>query len=89
MFNVLNVFNPYTKFVLTREGDVESLVRNGKVRQEADLCCVVSKKSCAERWGQRGAREPPKGLREAAVLCHQQMVVRALQVEGVEGELDT
>lgn len=78
-----------TTFLLTGESDVESLVGNGKVRQKADLCRVVSEQARAE-WGrQRGARQSPQGLREAAILRHQQMVVRALEVEGVEGELDT
>lgn len=73
----------------TREGDVESLVGYREVRQEADLSRVVSEQAGAQRRRQRGARQPPEGLREAAVLRHQQMIVRALQVEGVEGELDT
>lgn len=73
----------------TREGDVESLVGDGEVRQEADLSRVVPKEAGAKRRRQRGARQPPEGLREAAVLRHQQMIVRALQVERVEGELDT
>lgn len=73
----------------TREGDVESLVGDGEVRQEADLSRVVPEQAGAEGRRQRGARQPPQGLREAAVLRHQQMIVRALQVEGVEGELDT
>lgn len=72
----------------TREGDVESLVGDGEVRQEADLSRVVSKQAGAQGRRQRGARQPPEGLGEAAVLRHQQMIVRALQVEGVEGELD-
>lgn len=78
-----------TKSCLTREGDVESLIGNRKVREEADLSRVVSKKACAERRRQRRPRQSPQGLREAPVLCHQQMVMRALKVEGVEGELDT
>lgn len=78
-----------TATVPTREGDVESLVGDGEVRQEADLSRVVSKQAGAQRRRQRGACQPPEGLREAAVLRHQQMIVRALQVEGVEGELDT
>lgn len=78
-----------TKSILTRESDVESLVGHGEVREKADLRRVVSKQACAERRRQRGARQPPQGLREAAVLGHQQMVVRALKVECVEGELNT
>lgn len=78
-----------TKSILTRESDVKSLVGNGEVREKADLSRVVSKQSCTERWRQCGARQSPQRLREAAILCHQQEVVRALKVEGVEGELDT
>lgn len=78
-----------TKFILTRECDVESLVGNGEVRQKADLSRVVSKQACTERRRQGGACQSPQGLREAAILCHQQMVMRTLKVEGVEGELDT
>lgn len=74
---------------LTREGDVESLVGDRKVRQKADLSGVVPKQPSAERWRQRRARQSPQGLREASILRYQQMVVRALKVEGVKGELDT
>lgn len=78
-----------TKSILTGESDVESLVGDREVGEEADLSRVVSKQAGTERRGQRGACQPPQGLREAAVLRHQQMVMRALEVEGVEGELDT
>lgn len=74
---------------LTRERDVEALVRNGEVREEANLSRVVSKEPGAQMWRQRGARQSPQGLREAAVLRHQQVVVRALQMESVEVKLDT
>lgn len=77
-----------TQSILTREGDVESLVGNGEVGEKADLRRVVSKQARAERRRQRGARQSPQRLREAAVLRHQQMVVWALEVESVEGELD-
>lgn len=77
-----------TKSILTRESDVESLIGNREVGEEADLSRVVSKQACAERGGQRGAHQPPQGLGEAAILRHQQEVMRALQVERVEGELD-
>lgn len=73
----------------TWEGDVESLVGDGEVRQEADLSGVVSEQAGTERRRQRGSRQPPEGLGKTAVLRHQQMIVWALQVEGVEGELDT
>ncbi|KAF3833636.1 hypothetical protein F7725_024840, partial [Dissostichus mawsoni] len=75
-----------TKSILTRESDVESLVGNREVGEEADLSRVVSKQACAERGRQRGAHQPPQGLGEAAVLRHQQEVMRALQVERVEGK---
>lgn len=77
------------KSILTGESDVESFVGNREVGEKADLSRVISKQACAERRRQSGARQSPEGLREAAVLRHQQMVVRTLQVEGVEGELDT
>lgn len=77
------------KSILTRESDVEPLVGNREVRQKADLSRVVSEQACTERRRQCGARQSPQGLREAAVLRHQQMVMRALKVESVEGELDT
>lgn len=48
-----------TNFVRTREGDVETLVGNGEVREKADLSRVVPKQACAERRGQRGARQSP------------------------------
>lgn len=77
-----------TGSIPTWESDVESLVGHREVREEADLRRVVSKQARAERWRQRGARQSPQRLWEAAVLGHQQMVVRALQVERVKGELD-
>lgn len=77
------------KSSLTRESDVESLIGNREVGQKADLSRVVSKQACAERRRQRGTCQSPQGLRETPILCHQQMVVRALKVERVEGELDT
>lgn len=78
-----------TNFVLTREGDVETLIGNGEVREKADLSRVVPKQACAEGRGQRGARQSPQRLRETPIFCHQQMVMRALQVKRVEGELNT
>lgn len=76
-------------FIPTWESDVKSLVWNREVREEADLGCVVSKQAGTERWWQGGACQSPQGLRETAVLCYQQMVVRTLQVESVKGELYT
>ena len=73
----------------TGEGDVEALVGDGEVGEEADLGGVVPEEPRAQGGGQGGARQPPQGLGEAAVLRHQQVVVGALQVEGVEGELHT
>lgn len=74
-------------YFFTRERDVEALVGDGEVGEEADLGGVVPEEPGTEGGGQGGARQPPQGLGEAAVLRHQQVVVRALQVEGVEGEL--
>lgn len=78
-----------TNVVLTWEGDVETLVGNGEVGEKADLSRVVPKQACAERRGQRGARQSPQRLRETPIFCHQQMIMRALQVKRVEGELNT
>lgn len=55
----------------TREGDVETLVRNGEVREKADLSRVVPKQACAERRGQRGAGEFPQRLRKTSVFRDQ------------------
>lgn len=84
-----DILNWIAKPILTGEGDVESLVGNREVGEKADLSGVVSKEAGAERQRQRGARQPPQGLRKAAVLRHHQMIVRALEVKGVEVELDT
>lgn len=75
--------------MLTWESDVEPLIWHREVWEEADLCRVVSEQPGAEGRRQRGAGQSPEGLREAAVLCHQQVVVRALEMERVESELDT
>lgn len=73
---------------LTGKRDVESFIGHGEVREKADLGCIVSEQACAECQRQCGACQSPKRLREAAVLCHQQMVMGTFKVEGVEGELD-
>lgn len=73
----------------TREGDVEPLQRDGEVRDEAELGLEVPVQAGVDRSRPLRAGEPSQRLGEAAVLCYQEVVVMVLQVEGMEGELDT
>lgn len=86
---LLLLFFQSTRSILTRESDVESLIGHREVREEAYLSRVVSKQACAEWRRKCWAGQSPQRLSEAAVLCHQQMVMRAFEVESVECELDT
>lgn len=61
---------------------------DGEVGDEAQLGSEVAKETGVEGKGPLGACEACHGLSEAAVLCHQQVIVVILQVESMEGELN-
>lgn len=75
--------------VCTWKCDVEALVGDGEIRDEAQLGLEIAIKACIDGRRQLGTCEASKRLHKTSILCYKQIVVVVLQMEGVKVELNS